>query len=319
MRSNSVLDARFQVKFARMLSYLSTADQARLSRLAALTACAGAGVVCLWLLVRLAWLLVPQADDVAASTPSAAPATTTASPSVAKWHLFGNPQNVMLATAAHAPATTLKLVLRGTLALPEPQEGMAVIEDEHGAERSYKVGEDVADGAKLAEVYADHVVLSHEGATETLNLPQPEAHAPPLPDPNQRNLAVSMGGGAATKPGGAPSTYAPPQIPHGAVDWNQVQKNLRTDPEKLAKQVHFEPVFIDGKITGARLSGSGEVAALMNQVGLKPTDMITAVNGTAVAGLSNPQQFMDNFKNASSLQVTVLRDGKPATLTLNLH
>ena len=57
----------------------------------------------------------------------------------------------------------------------------------------------------------------------------------------------------------------------------------------------------------------------MNQAGLKATDTITSVNGTALTGLPNPQQFMDNLKNASSLQVTVLRDGKPATLTLNLR
>jgi len=78
-------------------------------------------------------------------------------------------------------------------------------------------------------------------------------------------------------------------------------------------------VFENGKIAGARLSGGGQVAALMQKAGIKPTDLITAVNGTALAGLSNPQQFMDNLRNASSLQVTVLRDGKPATLTLDLR
>ena len=299
-----------------MLSSLSTADHARTSRLAALSVCVLAGAICLWLLVCLAWLLVPQ-EDVADSAPPAAPANAPPAQSVAKWHLFGNPQNVMLAQAMRAPATTLRLTLRGTLALPEANQGIAMIEDEHGSERAYKVGEDVAGGARLSEVYADHVVLSHEGASETLNLPQPEAHSP-APETNPRGVA-NAGNAAAAKPGSATPLFVPPQMAHGAVDWNQAQKNLRLDPAQLAKQVHIEPVFVDGKISGARLSGSGEVLALMNQAGLKATDTITSVNGTALTGLPNPQQFMDNLKNASSLQVTVLRDGKPATLTLNLR
>jgi general secretion pathway protein C len=261
---------------------------------------------------------VPQDDEVAALAPSTAQAAVPPQQSVAKWHLFGNPQNVSLAQAARAPATTLRLTLRGTLALPDAKQGIAMIEDEHGSENAYKIGEEVAGGARLSEVYADHVVLSHEGASETLNLPQPEAHAP-APEANPRGVANAGNAAAAAKPGAPAALFVPPQMAHGAVDWNQAQKNLRLDPAQLAKQVHIEPVFVDGKISGARLSGGGDVLALMNQAGLKSTDTITAVNGTALTGLPNPQQFMDNLKNASSLQVTVLRDGKPATLTLNLR
>jgi general secretion pathway protein C len=298
-----------------MLTLPSLADHQRLSRLSALGVCTIAGLICLWLLVRLLWLLLPQADDAVIAPPAASVASAVPQ-SVAKWHLFGNPQSVNLAQLAHnAPATTLKLILRGTLSLPDAKQGMAMIADEHGSERAYKVGEDVGDNAKLAEVYTDHVVLSHEGAAETLTLPRPEMHAPPLPEANQRNLANTPGGKASS----IPPTYVPPQMAHGALDWSQAQKNLRLDPAQLAQQVHVEPVFIGGKIAGARLSGGGEVAALMQKAGLKPTDLITTVNGTALTSLSNPQQLMDNLQGATSLQVTVLRDGKPATLTLNLR
>jgi len=297
-----------------MLDSLSAAEQVRVSRLVALVVCVVAGAVCLWLLVRMAWLLVPQ-DDEAVAAPAAATPTVPPAQSVAKWHLFGNPQSVTLAQAAHAPATTLKLTLRGTLALAEAKLGIAMIEDEHGVERAYKVGEDVGDGAKLAEVYTDHVVLSHEGASETLNLLVPEAHAP-APDAAPRRAAANAAG---TAKGTATPIFVPPQMAHGALDWTRTQQNLRLDPAALAKQVHVEPVFVNGKISGARLSGGGDVVALMSQAGLKPTDTITAVNGTTITGLPNPQQFMDNLKNASSLQVTVMRNGKPATLTLTLR
>ncbi|HET8941713.1 MAG TPA: PDZ domain-containing protein, partial [Rudaea sp.] len=143
----------------------------------------------------------------------------------------------------------------------------------------------------------------------------PAAHAPPLPLANQRNLSNAKGDRASS----IPPTYVPPSMAHGAIDWSRAQQQLQIDPAQLARQVHIAPVFENGKIAGARLSGGGRVAELMQQAGLKPTDLITAVNGTSLSSLSNPQELMDNLKDASSLQVTVMRDGKPATLSLNLH
>lgn len=302
-----------------MLSSFSTAEQARLSRLAALAVCIVAGVICAWLLARLAWLLVPQPDETGAAAPPPT-AQTGAAPvqSVAKWHLFGDPQNVLAAQAARAPTTTLKLTLRGTLALPDAQQGIAMIEDEHGAERAYKVGEEVSADVKLTEVYADHVVLSHGGASETLSLPQPEAHTPVVESTPPRN-AASAAHPANVATGTAAPIFEAPTMAHGAAaDWSRVQSSLRMDPTELAKQVHVEPVFANGKLAGARLSAGGQLGTLMSQAGLKATDTVTAVNGTAVTDLSNLQRMADNLKSASSLQVTVLRDGKPATLTVNM-
>ncbi len=298
-----------------MLQSLSSADHARASRLAALAACAVAGLLCAWLLVRLLWLLVPQHADIDASAPAAMATPSVPPQSVAKWHLFGNPQTVaLMQRMSHAPATTLKLTLRGTLAMDDAQAGIAMIEDEHGAERAYRVGQSVGDNAKLAAVYTDHVVLDHEGAAETLNLPGPEQHAPSLPAESQAKLGTAAGKRALS----IPPNYASPRL-GGNLDWNAAQQQLRIDPTQLVKQVHVEPVFVDGKIAGARLSGGGDVARLMNQAGLKPTDLITAINGQTLSSVSNPQQFMDNLKDAGSLSVTVLRDGKPATLTVNLR
>lgn len=300
-----------------MLNALSNADQVRVSRAAALSVCAVAGLVCVWTLVKLAWLVVPQSGGDVAVTPST-PAPASAAPmSIAKWHLFGNQQNPMLVHAANAPATTLKLTLRGTLALTDPKQGMAMIADEHGGEDAYKVGDAIADNVKLDEVYTDHVVLSHEGAAETLTLPRAEEHAPVVENnPSSRVAATKPAIGKASS---IPPGYVPPRVANGAVDFNKATKNLQIDPMQLARQVHIEPVFENGKIAGARLSGAGDVGALMGRAGLRPTDVVTSINGTALTSLSDPQQFMDNLKSTTSLQVTVLRDGKPATLTVSLR
>ena len=298
-----------------MLDAFSNTDQARASRTGALGLCAAAALVCVWAVVKIVWLAVPQSTD-AAIVKEAVPAAAVAPPqSIAKWHLFGNSQNPMLAgIARNAPATTLKLTLRGTLALADVKQGMAMIANERGSESAYKVGEAVTDNATLAEVYTDHVVITHEGASETLNLPRPEDHAT-IDTPTTRNTASSPNGKASSVPPG----YVPPVMAAGAVDWNKASKNLQIDPAKIAQQVHIEPVFENGKIAGARLSGGGDVAALMSKAGLNPSDVVTAINGKPLTSLSDPQSFVDNLKNTTSLQVTVLRDGKPATLTVSLR
>lgn len=297
---------------------LSAADTERSSRLAALLICAVAAVFGLWFLARLIWLLVPHSDN-AADLPVPALATTSgsATASIAQWHLFGNSQAVDLATRAlNAPKSSLKLTLRGTLALTDPKDGMAMIADEQNIERSYKVGDAVGGSAKLAEVYTDHVVVSHDGMAESLNLPQPQ----------DRPVAITPVQGAAARGPGAVNVSVPPgyvanSAPNNATQAGNGAGNVvsRSNAADLLRQVQFEPVFAGGKISGARLSGSGAAGTLMSQVGLLPTDVVTAVNGTALSSVSSPQQLLDKLGNASSLQVTVQRDGKPATLTLNLR
>ncbi len=296
-----------------MINPLSAADIGRTSKLAALAACALAGLLCIWLLVRVIWLLVPRGSDSAAAPVMPTATSATPAASVAQWHLFGNAQSVDLAARAlNAPQTALKLVLHGTLALPDPKHGIAIIADEQNVEHGYNVGDTVAGSAKLAEVYTDHVVLSHDGVAESLLLPRPEERS--AAPGAERSVARAPGTAASVPPGHASSTSnsnsARARSP-GAL--------VRSNAADLMRQVRFEPVFDGGRIAGARLSGSGAAAALMNQIGLKPTDMVTAVNGTPLSSVSNPQQLLDQLGSASSLQITVQRDGRPATLTLNLR
>jgi len=291
-----------------MLNLPSNAD--RLSRLAALAVCIVAGAICALMLVRIVWLLVPRGADAPPAQPLVSTqAHASAATSIAQWHLFGNAQTIDLAArAANAPRTALKLALRGTFALDDAKDGIAIIADQQNIEHSVKVGETIG-SATLAEVYADHVLLQHDGVAESLALPRAEEHAPATPGarPAPALPGIAASNGAASTP--AMATVAAPGAPVVA----------RANAADLARQVQFEPVFDGGRIAGARLSGSGAAAQLMSQVGLKPTDLVTAVNGTPLSSVSNPQQLIDKLGNAASLQVTIQRDGKPATLTLNLR
>ena len=293
-----------------MLNPLSSGDHERLSRVAAHAVAAAAAAICLILVVRIVWLVIPSADERESAGPSTTAAPAAATVSAAKWHLFGNPQGVVASAPTSSLATILKLALRGTLALPDPKDerALAIIANEQGAETSVRIGADVAPGARLSEVYADHIVIDHEGVAETLNLPRPEQHAPPNPKASPR--AGSASAPAASVPPGIVSTPA-----NGGASAAAVGTMPRIDPADVARQL--KPVFADGKIVGADISGAD--ASLLARVGLKSTDIVTAINGTPLSGVTNPQQLMDQLQNSPSVQVTVQRDGKPATLTLSLH
>jgi len=292
-----------------MLNSMSSGDHERLSRLAALGACAAAAALCLYLLVRIVWLLLPRGDATGPGATAAAQAPARATVSVAKWHLFGNPQGIASATPASSLATVLKLGLRGTLALADPKDerALAIIANEQGVETSYRIGVEVAAGASLTEVYPDHVVLDHQGVAETLTLPRPDQHAPASPAKNQQRLAAASTPDASVPPGSVPAAIAPSAAAASAMP--------RIDPQDVARQL--KPVFADGRIVGADISGAD--ASLLARLGLKPSDIVTAINGTPLAGVTNPQALMEQLQSSSSVQVTVQRDGKPATLTLSLR
>ncbi len=294
-----------------MFSSLSISQRERTTQLAALALCIVFALMSLMTLVRLVWLFVPR-DEQTMGVPAATTRTAdnTAAVSVGKWHLFGNPaEGVVLSQSSRkAPNTTLKLSLHGTLALENPKTGMAMIADDAG-EHAYHVGEMVADNTRLDSVYVDRVIIVHEGVAETLELPKPEEHsaaAPAAPSTGTQKNAAAI----------AP-LYVPPVAAAGAVDWKQVQQKYNVDPEELKKNIQVLPVMENGVLAGVRLS-AGPNAALFNKLGLQSSDVVTAVNGIPVNNLSNAQQLMDSVKNNAQIQVTVKRDGKPATLTVSL-
>lgn len=295
-------------------------DRRRSSELTALVACAALGALAVWLLVRLVWLLVPR-SDAALETSSARVGSGSTGPapalSVAKWHLFGNTPP-RPGSGPQAPATTLAMILRGTLADRDPAAGIAVISDGERGERAYRAGEMIGSGVKLAAVYPDHVVLVHEGVEETLKLTRDQNLAPTdIVRPGQkianRNAAATSSTSVTTQPTSPGSA----QNVRASTDLQQTLERLRQNPDELARRVQIMPVLDGGKLTGVRVS-AGTDTALMNQIGLRAGDVVTAVNGAPVDSLARGQQIIESLRKAASARVTVMRDGKPTEITISL-
>ena len=298
---------------------VSGIDRDRYAEWAALAACAALAALALWLVIRLIWLLLPRSDDALTSQTArvGVDAGSVPAQSIAKWHLFGNTPR---ADGAGGSASALSMILSGTLADGDPRAGIAVISGGERGERAYRVGETIGPGLTLARVYPDSVVVLHDGSEETLKLSRDRNLAPAdivraRPAPGAR--ASSKGATAATSPGGAARAPSAAPVGRAPANWQQTVERLRQNPDELARRVQVVPVLDNGRLSGVRVSAGADMA-LIQQLGLRPGDVVTAVNGAPVDSIARGQQILDSLRSASSARVTVLRDGKPTDLTIGL-
>jgi general secretion pathway protein C len=95
-------------------------------------------------------------------------------------HLFGAAP-VAPQDGANAPQTSIPLVLTGTIAGNDPQNGLAILGQTAQTAKVYAVGDNVPGGAKLHSVYSDRVVVDRNGQLESLALPHQMAGSGPPP------------------------------------------------------------------------------------------------------------------------------------------
>ena len=297
----------------------SNADRDRWSLRAALSVFALLALLLVWLLARMFWLIVPG-DDGTEGVPLRAAAVAASAPtlSISKWHLFGDAPGTA-ATRRDAPATTLSLTLRGTLADADPHSGLAVIANDQGVERAWRVGEEITPGVTLDEVHADRVLLLHDGAQEILNLPRDEPSQAVAPIPPGLRGGASPRNTAPASPANGIASFEPPNLAHGAVDWQQTMARIGSNPAEVAKNVRIDPVISNGQISGVRVSAANGDAAMLGKFGLRPSDIVTAVNGVPVDSVQRGQQILESLRDANAVRVTVTRDGSPTEITVKLH
>ena len=196
----------------------------------------------------------------------------------------------------NAPATTANLVLAGTIATQDPKRGVAIISD-GGPSRVYSVGDNVG-GAALYAVYLDRVILNRAGALETLLLP--------------RNLAASTRGASALRrPAGVdPRTVA-------AVE--NIRHMVQQDPSILDQVMRTVPSYDNtaGKLRGFR-AYPGRNRAIFTKLGLKPGDLVTAINGTALDDPQHSQEVFNTIQSSDHVTVTIERAGQKQEISLNI-
>jgi general secretion pathway protein C len=207
--------------------------------------------------------------------------------------------------AIDAPETSLNLKLVGLMYSTDEKEARAIIETPGDGARSFAVRERVADNAEIDSIGPDRVILMHAGRQEALmlnpddNPPASQAGAAvqPTNNPGNRQAAINS----------TPSQSTSQQSPAGA------SKNI----DDLMREYSVTPVTENGLLQGFRLKALKN-PKIMQELGIGPDDVITAVNGIP---LNSPGRIMilyDKLKKQREFEITLDNDGSTRTVAVDL-
>jgi general secretion pathway protein C len=260
-----------------------------------------------WQVAKAVWLLFPSPapEELPPVTAAARGQAGSAGSSVSidrivDAHLFGTASAdapVQLVEQEHAPDTQLSLELRGTVAASDETRALAIIAERGGAERVYFIGDAVPGGATLHAVHFDRVLLRRAGRLEALRLPRSD-------DPALQRRSAAAARAAPPPPAAMPARVA------------SVQDVVQQSGAALTEIIRPQPVFKDGRQQGYRVY-PGRQRQQFAQLGLRPGDLITQINGMA---LDDPARGMEIFRglaDATSVTVTVDRNGEIEMITLD--
>lgn len=256
-------------------------------------------------LARLLWLLVPVPAHMAWEPPPgsarAAPAARSGGDlqQLLSAQLFGAyaADSAPAVALDSAPETRLNLVLSGIFAGSRETDSRALIAPQGGEEKPYAIGADVVRGVSLHAIFPDRVVLSRQGNLETLRLDKDapsSGFSPPL-----------AGGGPGTQNIAVPALAA-------------VREQILQDPAKAAEFIRIQPLSEDGSLRGYRIY-PGRDRSIFNSAGLRPGDLVTAVNGIQLNDAQNALQMLNDLSQASSVSLVIERGGQSQTLNVSLN
>jgi general secretion pathway protein C len=192
--------------------------------------------------------------------------------------------------SGNAPVTTMALVLVGVLASDDPAKGFAILGPSPAAARLYSSGSTVPGGARLAGIYQDRVVLDLGGRLESLPLPrQRSAYTPAAPAP-------------VTGPSAA----------------ERLTRLATENPALVGQVIRAQAVLSNGQQRGYRVFPAPNQDALFSRLGLRSGDLVTHINGTPLDDPQRGAEVFSTLQSAADARVTVVRNGKPSDVTLNL-
>lgn len=188
--------------------------------------------------------------------------------------------------------TPLALRLFGTQVTGRPQDWLAFIGVDGRNPQTYRTGALLPNGAQVASIARDHVVLRRDGLTLRLDLA-----ADRRPEPASKTVAAE----ALDAVGGPP---------RGAV-------TLAATTEAVTDAIRPQPRFdAAGQFVGYELRPGGD-GVLYRQLGLAAGDTLVAVGGVPLADVQQAAEALQSLVRGARLGVTVLRDGQPVALALD--
>ncbi|WP_341708231.1 type II secretion system protein GspC [Halopseudomonas sp.] len=206
--------------------------------------------------------------------------------------------------AVDAPDTKLSWTLKGVLSDPDPARSAAILVTQGQPEKLYRVGATLPGQVRLEQVLADRVMLMRDGQLETLRLKRNELNGSGRSARNARTAALPEVD--------ANQTLAP--------DGNLARIDREAwlnDPQRFAEVISANPVMVDGALYGIEVSPARN-AREFEAAGLKAGDVITDVDGTPVSQIEDYRDILRDMSGATSVSVSLERDGQPMNITITM-
>lgn len=261
-------------------------------------------------LAQATWLLWPGNDGrVGEPSAVAAPRASGKQPvarlgPVADLSLFGSAPTAT-ESALDAPETQLNLTLRGVWANSSRLLARAIVAAGGGSEEAYRIGDPLPGGAVLEEVLPDRVILKRGARLEALYLPK------------ESTAGFSEFGmnSDTQEPNGSPAGPAVEMSGNLGAKLQDYRQRILNDPQQIFGLARMQPVMEDGKLKGYKLSPNKE-KQLFREVGLRPGDVVTSVNGLPLSDPAAAGQVMAQVSSATQLTLTVDRGGREETIVV---
>lgn len=270
----------------------------------------GAGAV---LTARLSWLLVdaptalpvPRIEPAGTVNQSGATDLEALGRRLAEKPLFGE----FVAEAENAPVvpvdapdTQLRLVLQAVVARGHEGQGVAVIAQRNGQSDAFSVGEQVFGQAELAAVYGDRVLLDRNGTMETLRYERSDSNSTlqPLDRSESDSSAAIQGGNQLTVQSGSVQQQVEQMVSY-------VRDRAASDPQGLMNEVGLEATENGYRVTRR--------ARQLQMAGLRPGDIVTAVNDNPVGNLAQDQALLNQIlQTGGELKIAIQRGSRTFTI-----
>jgi general secretion pathway protein C len=208
------------------------------------------------------------------------------------------------------------LLLVATNVSADPARSFAtIVNTASQGQGGYGVGDAVAHAGAAAitvkEIHYRYVVLERAGQLERLSLsndpaPAPLAERGPVSIDPQDEVAAALDAGIKKV-----------DDHHVDIDRGLVDKAL-ANPTAFAKGLRAVPAVVDGKIIGFRLYAI-TAASAPGRLGLANGDTLQAINGFELTSIEKTLEVYTKLRDASSIELSVLRRGKPLTLNVSIR
>ena len=174
-------------------------------------------------------------------------------------------------------------VVTGTILYGKSADALTIIRDRHGQQQVYARGDEIPDAGEVVEIHRNYIVVRRGRSLERLGF--------------SSDVVTPMF--VPASPGAAQAT-APED--HGKV----LRRRMFSHPELLLQLVGATAVVEDGQFRGYRVTQPND-PAFLESLGLKPGDLLTAVNGVPLDTVDYGSKVLDTMAGTGQLTFTVRR------------